>query len=724
MSTIIISYRLPYKITTGKTHVTVTQASGGLATAINSLKKENFQAGKVYWMGCADFSVNTWEKNRDKFKGDYIIRPVFLDKETDRNFYNGFSNSVLWPLFHYFPSNIDYQEKYLDAYKRANETMCNEVLQILKPGDTVWIHDYHFLPLAGLIRSKQPNVKIGFFLHTPFPEYEIFRLLPHHCRNYLLKGMLGSDLVGFHTHDYNIHFLNTLLLQLGVQYKFSELKYDNRNIRSGVFPISIDFEKFNTAYHLPEVIKMRAQLKKRYADYKIIFSVDRLDYTKGVLHRLAGYEKLLEKHPHWRNKVVFILVMVPSRNEISKYGEGKQMIEERISNINGRYGNFNWSPIVYQHHSVNFNNLIALYSVCDTALISPLRDGMNLVAKEFVASRADMQGVLLLSEMTGSAKELSGAVIFNPFDADDIAYKLDESLNIDSTEASERIKSMQYRIKKHDIIKWANDYMQSLEKVSESNYGTKTFDKKEKEDFVKKYAAAQSRLLLLDYDGTLVNFAPTPDKATPTDELKDILKQLVADKKNRVVIISGRNHNTLQEWLGDIPLEIISEHGAYVKQHGKWHSALAVKSIWWDKVMAVMQDYVERCPGSFIEIKSFSMAWHYRNADEQTGFQRSRELLQSLNNYLINSDATTLDGNKVVEVRPMYTNKGNAYKQYYGEHKYDIKLAIGDDTTDEDLFYCFNTPNEIAIKVGKGSSYARYRINSVEQVIALLKQLI
>jgi trehalose 6-phosphate synthase/phosphatase len=719
MKIINISYRLPVSFKRQDEKINIKSSSGGLVSAVLSLKNES---NELHWVGVADFSRLDYAEGKDQFKSDFHLHPVFLGKSLNFGFYSGFSNAVLWPLFHYFPSFVEFKPNHFKAYMEANRVISEEVCKMVGSDDIVWIHDYQLLPLAAMIRQVKPDAKIGFFLHIPFPSYELIRLLPKYCRNTLAKSMLGADLIGFHTYEYAQHFLTTVQMIEGLQHKQFNLLYGNRNLRVGVFPISIDYEKFNDAILEPQIDAERTKLKSFYEGKKIIFSVDRLDYTKGIVYRLKGFARFLNDHPEWMEKIVFILVAVPSRSAIKKYIERKQMIEVLISEINGKHGTTQWTPVIYKYGSVSFKELIALYTSCDIALISPLRDGMNLVAKEFVASRRDEDGVLLLSDMTGAAKELTDALLFNPLDEEEIAMQIKKALEMPDAERKSRMRNLRNQIKKHNILKWGNDFIFELQDVCQQKVfpGSMTVDTNQ--TIINTYKKSRKRLILLDYDGTLTAFYPSPELARPGDKVLQLLSRLSQNTANKIALISGRDRVTLDEWFGHLPITLIAEHGSFAKQED-WKTTIVDAILWKKGVNKIMQTFADNCSGAFVEEKTFSLCWHYRNTNPQSGFSQSRELISLLSDYLNGANANIIDGNKVVEVKPAQINKGNSILHVFDIAAFDFCMAIGDDRTDEDLFEVVNQFNGITIKAGESSSIAQYRIETIESVISFLEQL-
>lgn len=728
---IIISNRLPFSLDREGDKLSIRQSSGGLVSAIKSYFESNTnkdQLSEKLWMGVADFPQEDWEQAvaSHAFRQDFGIIPLYVDKDLYDNYYNGFSNSVLWPLFHYFSSLVEYESRFFDAYVRVNQQFADTLAPLLQPDDQVWIHDYQLMLLPHLLRQKKQDATIGFFLHIPFPSYEIFRLLPTEWKKSLLQGVMGADLIGFHTYDYVQHFLQSVKMLLGVESYFHNLQYQDRLVRIDLFPIGIDYNKFYQAASDPEVLDMCNKIRNNLEDKKIIFSVDRLDYTKGLSSRLNGFEYFLDRYPEWREKMVFILNIVPSRSSIPAYLERKKMIEEKIGTINGRFSTISWQPVIYRYNHLSFKELIALYQAADVALITPLRDGMNLVAKEYVASCASGRGVLILSELAGAASELSEAILVNPTDTADVASSITRALAMPLYEQRNRLALMQRRLQEYDVIKWVNDFMDQLTQVKQEQkkQQVKVLDDKALTTIRRHYLNAKNRCILLDYDGTLVPFTRLPSEASPDNAVRDMLSRLTSDARNHVIVISGRDLSSLDRWLGAMPLTLVAEHGASFKmRNGTWQQLVSVSDLWKDEIRRIMQLFVIRCAGSFIEEKTNTIAWHYRNTQTGLGFSRSRELLNTLSQLIQNTTLQVIDGNKVVEVRIAGFDKGATALKIVNEQDPDFVLCIGDDTTDEDMFKALEG-EAYTIKVNNGASAAQYTILSQQQVLPLLNKLI
>ena len=732
---LIVSNRLPFRITEKKGEFVFSQSAGGLVSSIISYVQktkhsdESKSASFPLWIGASDVSE---PKFKNKFPAgilhhnEFQIAPVFIPADVQNDYYNGFCNDTVWPLFHYFPSFAKYDDDCYKAFERANELFCNRILQLYKPNDIIWIHDYHLMLLPAMLRKYLPNATIGFFLHIPFPSYELFRLLPSNWRKNILKGILGADLVGLHTNDYVQHFLKSTRQILGYDNSLRLIITPERSVTIDTFPISIDYKKFNLCSLDTVTFNERNKIKKRLCDFNLIISVDRLDYAKGLINKLESFELFLKQYPQFQRKVVYILLVVPSRDIITKYSETKKEIEGLVSSINGKFGSVDWTPIVYQYKSLDFKNLVALYLAADVALITPVRDGMNLVAKEFIASRTDKKGVLILSETAGAAAELSEAILVNPTDRREIADSIYQALIMPVNEQMSRIEVMQNRIQSYDVMKWAEDFITQLieQKNMQKKLTIKEITPLIEIDLQQKYYGSNRRLLLLDYDGTLSPLAKLPHLAAPNEDILNLLLMLSADIRNEVVVISGRGMNVLEKWFCNIPLSLVAEHGAFVKNFSEsWRQTVSVNADWKEAVQPIFNLFTNRCAGTFTEEKTLSLAWHYRNAEAELGFLRSRELINSLMELSSHFDFQVIEGNKVVEVRARGVDKGMAANLWLKNYHYDFVMAIGDDKTDEDMFKVI-PENQYSIRVGLVQSDAKYNLKHQKNVIELILNIL
>lgn len=706
------------------------ESSGGLIAAVSAYLnhdgRETF--GQRFWAGVPGCDEDAWKSLSNTGKADFTYLPVFPATETYERYYDGFANSLLWPLLHYFPSYAEYHDADFGAYMEVNRLFADRLLAEVRPGDVIWIHDYHLLPLAAMLRQRSPGLSIGFFLHIPFPVFEVFRLIPKHWRQELLQGMLGADLIGFHTTAYRDYFLQAVEQVLQIRAVDGEIAWQGRLIGTGAFPVGIDFNHFHHAGELPEVQHLTEQYRALKDDKLMLFSVDRLDYTKGVHHRIKGYKKFLIQHPEYCGKIMFVLVIVPSRHHIKTYAERKRMIDEYIGDINSSLGAIDWKPLIYQYQHLDFAELAALYRACDVALITPLRDGMNLVAKEFAASRNEGDGVLILSELAGAAHDLHGAVLINPNDADEIASAIQLALEMDKDEQQSRLAMMQAQLREYDVNRWAATLLTHLEMVTNRRLenGTRLIDPFTRATFLKRFSSAQRRLLLLDYDGTLAPLTRRPEQALPSNELLGMLAALSVDEFTEVYIISGRDSMTLENWFGHLPIGLIAEHGAKIKKTGDtWNAVAPDLDHCWPQVEALMNACIQKCPRSFLEYKEFSRAWHYREAEPFHSELKAAELFRMLADCTSRLPLKVLNGHKVIEVRSTDVHKGEAVSNLLRTSDYDFVLCAGDDETDEDMFRVLSdVPGAFTIRIGEQPTLACYRLLTPYQLHALLDNML
>src|SRR5690606_23500507 len=609
------------------------------------------------------------------------------------------------------------------TYVWVNKKFRDLVLEIAEPDDTIWIHDYQLLLLPGLLRNALPEAAIGFFQHIPFPSQELFRLIP--WRRELLEGMLGADLLGFHTFDDVRHFISSATRLVGTNNNSNKLEEEGRTIVVEPFPMGIDSNRFSALSSEDKVLKRVAELKSNFRNQKIILSIDRLDYSKGILQRLEAFELFLAENPSFHKQVTLYMVVVPSRDTVPQYRELKDQIDRLVGHINAEYGAYDWYPVAYFYHGYPVEEISALYNVADVCLVTPMRDGMNLVSKEYIASRNDHTGVLILSEMAGAANELINALIVNPNNVHDIRDALLAALSMPAAEANKRMKAMREIVFKFTVQHWSNLFMNRLQetKKAQSNTRARLVGTAIEEQIISRYQKASSRLLLMDYDGTLVGFQDDIDKASPDEDLYQLLDILEDDINNHLVIISGRKHSTLEQWFQDKPYSLVAEHGVWTKEpHAEWRLKSGLSNAWKAEVGAFMESYADRTPGAFVEEKSFSLAWHYRKVQRDLGVLRAQELIEGLRDYSASYGLQLLDGDKVVEIRSVEVNKGRATLDILHENRYDFILAIGDDRTDEDTFQVL-PEDAFTIKVGTEVSAAKFYLKHRREVRALLQKL-
>lgn len=727
---LIASYRLPFRLLETRKGPKPVQNSGGLVSAMLALAKRLSQPGQtesnLLWFGESSRPDEDFKRGISS-ASPFELHSVNIPPALDRLYYNGFCNDTIWPLFHYFPFLAVYDDSYYPAYEKANQIFADTMIPHIRPGDFVWINDYQLFLLPKMIRHKIPDVTIGFFLHIPFPSFELFRLLPKPWREGILRGLLASDLIGFHTFDYTRYFLQCVTRILDYETAVNWIYAEDRVVRADAFPIGIDFQRFALAARSIKAEHHIAKIRDQLPGIRIVFSVDRLDYTKGFLQRLEAFGEFLDRYPDHRGKVVFYMVTVPSRESIDRYKNMKKEIEATVGRINGAYGTLGWTPIIYQYRSLSFEELVACYRLSDVALITPLRDGMNLVCKEYIACQDQDAGVLILSEMAGAAAELSDALLINPFDRKEIATALDHALSMPLEEKKRRSTRMKNRLRRYDILKWAQDFFGSMEvvRLEQEKRRIKTLTLPLIREVVHRFRTATRAVLFFDYDGTLVPLQKFPEQAAPGTELYEALKQLALQANTDLVIVSGRKREVLNDWLGGLPVYLIAEHGASFRdKDGSWDEPLQAGPEWKPDILSILERFVERCTGSFIEEKTNSLAWHYRNVQPEFALARAYELKEELKAWILKNNVfQILEGHKVIEIKRTGYDKGTAALRFFQGQKADFILAIGDDRTDEDLFATL--PKEaITIKVGLTQSLATYNMKNPQQVLNLLRQLV
>jgi trehalose 6-phosphate synthase/phosphatase len=542
-----------------------------------------------------------------------------------------------------------------------------------------------------------------------------------------LRGILGADLAGFHTFDYTQYFLKAVGRTLGLETTMNSVIVEDRFVGAETFPLGIDYDRFSQATQDPQVQREYESLNRILGKNKLIFSVDRLDYSKGLLHRLLGFEHFLEKYPRWRHRIVFNMVVIPSRESVGPYQDMKREIEATVGRINGKYGSMRWQPVAYEYRSLSFNEMVALYNRSNVGLITPIRDGMNLVAKEYLACQRTEPGVLILSEMAGAAAELSEAILINPTDKAEIAAAIAKALDMQAPERQAVLERMQRRLRTYDVLAWVRDFFDTMDRVKAEQHvlEVRLVNQAIANQIAQSYRNAAGRIIFLDYDGTLVPFSRYPETAVPNERVLAQLKRLAADAANTVVIVSGRRQEFLDRWFGDLPLVLVSEHGALIRTPSAgWSSEVDADQTWKERVLPVLQRYADRCTGAFTEAKSFSLVWHYRNADPGISLLRSGELKDELRELVSHdSKLQVVEGHKVIEVKKSGYDKGTVALKLLASAAYDFILAIGDDKTDEDLFRAM-PEQALTIKIGVTPSLAKYHLRDQQGVLMLMDHLL
>jgi trehalose 6-phosphate synthase/phosphatase len=724
---IVVSNRLPANLRLTSTGWRAEKSTGGLATAMSPILRRS----RGVWVGWPGDSEGIADPGRqlvlNRWKTEDGLIAVEIPAETARHFYEGYANQTLWPLFHHFPSRLTFDPGGWAAYKQANLLFRDAVLGQYREGDLIWVHDYQLMLLPSLLREALPNAAIGFFLHIPFPSSEVFRILPE--RTELLDGLLGSDLVAFHTYSYLQHFRSSLLRVHGRESRLDEVDLGGRTVRLDALPIGIAPEEFTKLLSRAEGKRRVQKLKQRYRGRQLVLAVDRMDYTKGIPERLRTYRRLLDQTPELRGKVVLLQIAVPSREQISSYDALRHVVNELVGEINGQFATPDWTPVEYIRRGISRAELVALYAVADVAWVSPLRDGMNLVSKEYVACQVRGDGVLILSEFAGAAEEMGEAVIVNPNDEERTGRTVAAALRMPIEERRRRMATLRERVHRNDVFAWSEGFLGALSKAAGSR-GDSLSERPPGLDTARVVAAYRSctkRLFLLDYDGTLTPYFNRPEDAAPSAELMNVLGDLASVSGNSVMIISGRGRADMERWFGDLDaLWMAAEHGALLRRPGsvEWEPYRIEHSRrWMQRVRPVLQHFVDRTQGSFIEEKEFSLVWHYRMSEARFSDWLAQELAAMLDEMLAETELRAIRGNKTVEVRPGWLHKGATATRFVALcGPAEFQFAAGDDRTDEDMFQALDA-SVWTVRVGPGRSRARFAVSGPTEVAAILRNM-
>lgn len=718
---LVVSNRLPLTASRVDDELHLEVSSGGLATGLAGPHAN----GDGLWIGWPGPTWDLGETQRTELDTALRARrfePIHLGEDDVRRYYEGFSNGLLWPLFHYLLDQVPLRADDWEAYERVNRQFAEHVARVYVPGDRIWVHDYQLLLVPQFLRELLPGARIGFFLHIPFPASAVLRALPH--RGALLRGLLGADLVAFHTPSYVRHFAAALLRILGLETRVDRVEHAGREVRVRSFPMGVDAQGWA---QLGDDAAVRARAAEiRGADgCRLLLGIDRLDYTKGIPRRLLAYEELLRVRPELREKVRLLQIAVPSRGGVKAYREFRQQIDALVGRINGTYSTATWAPVRYLHRGQDRAEVAALYLAADVLLVTPIRDGMNLVAKEFVATRTDDDGVLVLSEFAGAAAELDGALEVNPYDVIGTARAYAGALDLDREERRRRMRRLRTRVLAADVHGWARDFLAVLDEAPPDAQVARPSSPEQRRTALQRLANAPELVVLLDYDGTLVPFAPTPEEAAPDAELIALLTRLHARSRTQVHLVSGRAREDLERWFGELGLGLHAEHGLWSRLAGEteWRRATAGELPSATAIATVLEDWAARTPGSFVERKSAMLAWHWRRADPERGRRQESELRLHLAELLSNVAVEVIVGDHVVEVRPQGVHKGRAVALATARCiPAALVLAIGDDRTDDDLFAVLG-PEHVSMRVGLRAGRSTLRVEGPAETRAFLTEL-
>lgn len=722
---IIVSNRLPVSVKKEAGKLVFYRSAGGLATGLSGF----INRGKSRWIGWPGIASDELTDDDRQTIIDKLAKqhcsPVFLSQKQIDEFYNGYSNSVLWPLFHNLGKRLPeakQRQVWWRAYKQINNLYAQAVLEQAESGVRVWVHDYQLMLVPEFLRAERPDYITGFFLHIPFPNVRTLQRLPE--RKQLVKGVLGADLVGFHTSGYVDNFLdNSQAIGILVSHG-REPVVDGRLVRVADFPMGIDYDKYAAAPQTEAVKAAVRRYRERYGKRKVIVAVDRLDPTKGLVQRLKAYAMLLEQYPRLRGKVVFSMVAAPSRTDIPAYQNLAKQLDSLVNEVNTAYGSSKWQPVDYMNVLQPFEEVTALFQIADVAFIAPLRDGMNLAAKEFVASKRG-KGVLVLSETAGAAEELQDALLVDPKRPETVVLALHQALTMRRRELRRRLRNMKQQLTDNTVQDWAKGFVATMQTpINPAPFIVRTLKGRFEKQLFESWRRARTRLLLLDYDGSLVAFSKDYREAEPPKNLLRMLEGLSSGPNADVILISGRSASDLEKWFGKLPISLVAEHGAALRKGGNktWQTIERVDTEWKKLLQPLLENYARQAPGAKVEVKPHSLVWHYRAASPYQAQKYSVVIKRVLRPTLKQYGLELVQGNKVLEIMNPRVSKGEAAGRWL-DKRYDFVLAIGDDATDEDLFASLPS-NAYSIKVGRGRTLAHYRLPSPQEVVDLLRKLI
>ncbi|GJT04237.1 probable alpha,alpha-trehalose-phosphate synthase [UDP-forming] 10 [Tanacetum coccineum] len=733
---------------------------------------------EVVYIGSLKVEVDASEQEEvaQKLLEEYNCVPTFLPHDLNKKYYGGFCKHQLWPLFHYMlpmcPDHADRFDRVLwKAYVSANKIFADKVMEVANPEDDyIWVHDYHLMILPTFLRNRCNRVKLGFFLHSPFPSSEIYRTLP--VRDEILKGLLNCDLIGFHTFDYARHFLSCCSRMMGLDYESKRghigLDYFGRTIYIKILPVGIHMGRLESVLNLPITLRKVKEIAERFKGKKIIVGVDDMDIFKGLSLKLLAFEYLLEMYPLLQGKLVLIQIVNPARSNGKDVQEAKRETYLILNRINEAYGSPDYQPVVIIDRPVARYEKSAYYSMADCCIVNAVRDGMNLVPYKYIVCRQhspylkenEMTGVeesprtsmLVVSEFVGCSPSLSGAIRVNPWDIESVAAAINSAIVMKEPEKQLRHAKHYRYVSSHDVGYWARSFMQDLERASKDHYNKRCwgigfglgfrvvslspgFRKLSPDCIVSAYKRSNKRAIFLDYDGTLIPHSSIVK--APSPELITILNTLCDDPKNTVFIVSGRGKSTLSEWLSPCErLGLAAEHGCYVRwsKSSDWQPGLIGADLEWKEIAEpVMELYREATDGSTIETKDSGLVWHHQDADPDFGSCQAKELLVHLENVLANEPALVKRGRHIVEVKPQGVSKGLVAEKVLSTmiengQPPDFIACIGDDRSDEDMFESImntapNTPEIFACTVGRKPSKAKYYLDDIVDVVKLLSGL-
>jgi len=719
-NTFIVSNRLPVTVKRqADGSLDFTKSTGGL---VSGLADVHARAGAL-WIGHAGIyaDLDDFAATREALAARrYVAVP--LTEEEYQAYYSGMSNGTLWPLFHYFLGDTHFDPAFWRAYVQVNRQFAASVLALARPGDRVWVHDYQLMLVPGMLRAAMPTLEIAYFHHIPFPSVELFRILPG--RREVLEGLLGADLIGMHTLDYVMHFQTCVTRLLGVDIEREHIRYHGRVVRLGAFPLGVDAQSIRACVHGLSAEGRIAELARVAQGQKVFIGIDRLDYTKGIPEKLRAFQLFLGENPELVGTVVFVQVCVPSREEVPRYSELRAEVERLVGQINGEFSRPGYVPLHYLHQPFSAEEVRQFYKLGDIALVTPLRDGLNLVCKEYVASRDNEDGILILSEFAGAAAEMGEALLVNPFDVPSLAQTMAAAVKMSQAERRRRMRRLRSRIAMNDNLQWSREFMKAWADAplgAQARHSRKLEGRRTNE-LVRRLLRQPRRYLFLDYDGTLVPIQRNPSLALPSVATLRLLARLGQLPGVELAIITGRSRDFCEQYFANLPVSIVAEHNGFLRLRGAHHWEETGDTRELEKVKADvlphLASYVSRIPGAMIEEKATALVLHYREADSVFAHQQAYDLKESLSRILANTPYSAFQAKRAIEVKPVSANKGAAVGRLldlWGHTGDGDFLTAGDDHTDEDMFLV-EPEHNLSIFVGHAHSMARFHVETPQDL--------
>jgi trehalose 6-phosphate synthase/phosphatase len=712
---VVVANRLPFDIETlpdGSTRAR--QAPGGLVTALAPILSRR-QGAWIGWPGSPDIDLEPTTTD------GLSLHPVTLTADEVDNYYEGFSNETLWPLYHDAVVESQFHREWWEAYQKVNERFAVEAADLAAPGATVWVHDYQLQLVPQFLRRLRPDVRIGFFLHIPFPPVELFMRLP--WRVQIVNGLLGADLIGFQLPGGARNFARLAKTLTGAITTGGTIEHDGRQIRAAAYPIAIDSAAQSALAATPKVHEAAKALRADLGDpQKIILGVDRLDYTKGIDVRLRAFSELLAEGDPAVEDAVMVQIATPSRERLGSYRRMREQIEQQVGALNGDYGRIGRPAVHYLHQSLPREELAGFYVAADVMTVTPFRDGMNLVAKEYVACRVDGGGVLLLSEFTGAAKELRAALLVNPYDTDGVKKHLRQALTMPAVEARRRMRSLRRQVLTHDVDRWAAAFLSALEHTRDHLADAMHRLPSDVVAKLNQIAETQRLLVATDFDGCLAPIVDDPATARPLPESMEALQAMTVTPGTLVAVVSGRALADLEMLLGPADrIHLIGSHGAETSAEDREETTLLspedAKRL--GRLRLELQQITAEYPKVRLELKPTGIAVHLRAVDADDAAAVTASVVENPATW---PGVHLLRGKKVLELTVVTTNKGRALRALMKANHCTATVFIGDDITDENAFGVLED-GDVGIKVGPGRTVADARIADPARVADVLNVL-